>query len=333
MDKYRINNHNPSKKIQVIDIETGRVLKSWSYRAFEGQGVTENRRIKNANANANNYIKSLQNKQAVASDIAEYNPETGMYTTPDGKSYESLEEARTASEEARRMAELQETEEKTEEQLGELEQLIQRSGRAQKQMAERVGARQQGQLMSQLQRSILGTGGEAQTLEALTPGIQERAERSLLDRLTGIEAQTAQQLQQVPRLAIGQETTMAKLGQTQQQIQDQMARAIMSQETSRAQIQANLDNEPEWWEPILSAAGTAAGTALTNAVLASDIRIKENISQVGSLDNGLPVYLFNYKGNKTPQIGLMAQDVEKVNNEAVVEIDGIKHVYYGKAVK
>ena len=126
---------------------------------------------------------------------------------------------------------------------------------------------------------------------------------------------------------------MAGLGQTQQQIQDQMSRAMMSQETSRAQIQANLDNEPEWWEPILGAAGAAAGTALTTAVLASDIRIKENISQVGSLDNGLPVYLFNYKGNKTPQIGLMAQDVEKVNNEAVVEIDGIKHVYYGKAVK
>ena len=67
--------------------------------------------------------------------------------------------------------------------------------------------------------------------------------------------------------------------------------------------------------------------------IASDIRIKENISQVGLLDNGLPVYLFNYKGNKTPQIGLMAQDVEKVNKDAVVEIDGIKRVYYGKAVK
>ena len=129
-------------------------------------------------------------------------------------------------------------------------------------MAERVGARQTGQLMSQLERSILGTGGEAQTLEALTPGIQEIAERGLLDRLTGIEAKTAQQLQQVPKLAIGQETTMAQLGQTQQQIQDQMRRAMMSQETSRAQIQANLDNQPEWWESILGAAGTAVGTAV-----------------------------------------------------------------------
>jgi len=334
MDRYSINNHEPSKRIQVIDNETGKVLKSWSYKAFEGEGVTKNRRIKNANANASNYIQSLQNKISLAGDDATYNPETGLYVTPDGKSYDSIEAARTASEESRRMSELEETEAKTEEQLGELESLIQRSSAAQKDIAERVGARQQGQLLSQLERSILGSGGEAKTLEALTPGMQERAERSLLDRLTGIEAQTAQQLQQVPRLALGQENTMAGLQQTQQQIQDQMSRAIMGEETSRAQIQAQLDNAPEWWEGVLGSAAQGAGSALTSyALQASDIRVKENISQVGSLDNGLPVYLFNYKGNKTPQIGLMAQDVEKVNNEAVVEIDGIKHVYYGKAVK
>ena len=333
MDRYRINNHGPSKRIQVIDNETGKVLKSWSYKAFEGEGVTQNRRIKNANTNASNYIQSLQNKISLAGDDATYNPETGLYMTPDGKSYESIEEARTASEESRRMAQLDETEAKTEEQIGELESLIQRSSAAQKDIAERVGARQQGQLLSQLERSILGSGGEAQTLEALTPGIQERAERSLLDRLTGIEAQTAQQLQQVPRLALKQANTMAGLQQTQQQIQDQMSRAIMGEETSRAQIQAGIDSGPEWWEGVLGSAAQGAGSALTAYALGSDIRIKENISQVGSLDNGLPVYLFNYKGNKTPQIGLMAQDVEKVNNEAVVEIDGIKHVYYGKAVK
>lgn len=193
-------------------------------------------------------------------------PETGLFKANDGKLYETLEEAQRGSEEARRMAELQETEDKTERELGELESLIKRSGFAQKQMAERVGARQQGQLMGQLQRSILGTGGEAQTLGALVPQIQEQGERGLLDRLTGIEAQTAQQLQQVPQLAIGQANKMAGLGQTQQQIQDQMRRAMMSQETSRAQIQANLDRQPEWWEGIVGAAGAALGTAVGGPV-------------------------------------------------------------------
>ena len=337
MDKYKIKKNKIGSTLvsyQVVNTETGKVLKEWSVQAGKGEGVFRSRRIENASNNAQNYLQSLQNKQATAGDIAEYNPETGLYVTPDGKSYDSIEAARTASEESRRMSELEETEAKTEEQLGELESLIQRSSAAQKDIAERVGARQQGQLLSQLERSILGSGGEAKTLEALTPGMQERAERSLLDRLTGIEAQTAQQLQQVPRLALGQENTMAGLQQTQQQIQDQMSRAIMGEETSRAQIQAQLDNAPEWWEGVLGSAAQGAGSALTSyALQASDIRVKENISQVGSLDNGLPVYLFNYKGNKTPQIGLMAQDVEKVNNEAVVEIDGIKHVYYGKAVK
>ena len=201
--------------------------------------------------------RSLEEQAGVVRD-----PETGLFKTEDGRVYQTLEEAQRGQEELRRRQELEETEAKTEEQLGELESLIRRSGEAQRQMAERVGARQTGQLLSQLERSILGAGGDAQALEALTPGVQERAERSLLDRLTGIEAQTAQQLQRVPQLALGQANTMAGLQQTQQQIQDQMSRAIMGEETRRAQIQANLDNQPEWWESILGAAGTAIGTAV-----------------------------------------------------------------------
>jgi hypothetical protein len=205
--------------------------------------------------------RELQEQAGVVRD-----PETGLFKTADGRVYETLEEAQRGQEELRRRQELEETEAKTEEQLGELESLIRRSGAAQRQMAERVGARQTGQLMGQLERSILGAGGDIQALEALTPAIQERAERSLLDRLTGIELQTAQQLQQVPKLGLRQATTMAQLGQTQQQIQDQMVRAIMSQETARAQIQADIDKQPEWWESILGAAGTAIGTAVGKPV-------------------------------------------------------------------
>jgi len=63
---------------------------------------------------------------------------------------------------------------------------------------------------------------------------------------------------------------------------------------------------------------------------ASDRRVKTNIKIVGKTDSGLPVYTYKYKGQNTTQMGVMAQDVEMVNPEAVVEINGIKHVDYNR---
>ena len=63
--------------------------------------------------------------------------------------------------------------------------------------------------------------------------------------------------------------------------------------------------------------------------LFSDKRVKENIRRVGTTDGGLPIYVYNYIWDKTPQMGVMAQEVEKVNPEAVFEVGGIKAVNYG----
>lgn len=74
-----------------------------------------------------------------------------------------------------------------------------------------------------------------------------------------------------------------------------------------------------------------AGASVLAAII-SDRRVKEQVKQVGRLDNGLPVYTFNYLGDPATHLGLMAQDVEKLIPEAVVEISGIKLVNYEKAV-
>lgn len=64
----------------------------------------------------------------------------------------------------------------------------------------------------------------------------------------------------------------------------------------------------------------------------SDRRVKTDIERVGTLDNGLPVYLFRYLDGGPLQIGLMAQDVQEVNPEAVRDFDGVLAVDYRKAV-
>ena len=78
------------------------------------------------------------------------------------------------------------------------------------------------------------------------------------------------------------------------------------------------------------------GGTLGAAAIMSDIRTKENITQVYWLPNGLPVYTYEYKPEFKDEaghgvhIGVMAQEVEQVMPEAVItRADGIKMVDYG----
>lgn len=84
-----------------------------------------------------------------------------------------------------------------------------------------------------------------------------------------------------------------------------------------------------------SGAAQIAGLGMQAAGLymMSDKRVKDDIRKVGKLDNGLPVYTFKYKGDDTVHMGLMAQDVEKKNPDAVGEVNGIKTVNYDKAAR
>lgn len=67
--------------------------------------------------------------------------------------------------------------------------------------------------------------------------------------------------------------------------------------------------------------------------LLSDRRAKENIRRIGRTDGGLLVYTYNYKGSAVRQMGVMAQDVEKVDPSAVVEhSSGFKMVDYSKVM-
>lgn len=65
----------------------------------------------------------------------------------------------------------------------------------------------------------------------------------------------------------------------------------------------------------------------------SDRRLKTDIKEIGKTKDGQKIYSYRYKGSDRPHIGLMAQEVEKKHPEAVVKIDGIRAVDYGKALE
>lgn len=80
--------------------------------------------------------------------------------------------------------------------------------------------------------------------------------------------------------------------------------------------------------------GGLFGLAAAPFAMFSDKRLKTNIKKVGKLDNGLPVYSYRYKAGGPQHIGVMAQDVEKKNPEAVVAHEsGFKMVDYAQAVE
>ena len=74
--------------------------------------------------------------------------------------------------------------------------------------------------------------------------------------------------------------------------------------------------------------GSIAGSAASAGIAKSDIRLKSNIVKVGDHPKGFGIYEYDIDGHR--ERGVMAQEVEKIIPEAVMEHpDGYKMVNYG----
>ena len=104
----------------------------------------------------------------------------------------------------------------------------------------------------------------------------------------------------------------------------------------RAKNRANVGYLPEYGAPVLMPPSDRFSTFLNFALqvgsiaASSDIRVKENIEYVGSSPQGHNIWEFNYTGHSTRYRGAMAQEVAKINPDAVLIIDDILHVDYSK---
>ena len=94
-------------------------------------------------------------------------------------------------------------------------------------------------------------------------------------------------------------------------------------------ILANNQASSNAWNAI----GQGVGMAAQFLPMLSDRRAKDDIEPVGELYDGTNIYRYRYKGDATPRIGVMAQEVEKTNPDAVIDVGGVKMVDYGKATE
>ena len=109
-------------------------------------------------------------------------------------------------------------------------------------------------------------------------------------------------------------------------------------QAKQASAREALGIRPEYGAPVMMPPTNRLGGALQIAsqvagivsAFGSDIKLKENIEEVGVSPDGYKIYEFNYKGFKDRWRGAMAQDVVKKNPMAVGIQDNYLTVDYSK---
>lgn len=195
-----------------------------------------------------------------------------------------------------------------------------------------------------LQQQLGGVVGDASTganaLQALLTG--DASGFNAFKNATGFDAAAEQGSRGITGNAaagglLRSGSTSKALANFGQNLQNQYAGSYMDQLGKLAGIGLNAGN-------VLAGAGQTStqksksknglggliGT-LGAGVAASDRRLKKDIRKLYQLPNGLNVYSYKYINDKGPYIGVMADEVEKIQPEALGPvIGGYMTVDYGK---
>jgi len=194
-------------------------------------------------------------------------------------------------------------------------------------------------LRTQLINSGIRPGSDAWNTEMTR---QSQAKNDALDQLVLSGHQTAvndilternQPLNEITALMSGSQVGTPNYTSTPQTSvagTDYAGMVANNYNAANQQYQSQLQQNNALMGGLFGLGGTLGGMGIYKY---SDRRLKDNIKRVGKLDNGLPVYVFTYKGDDGPVIGLMADEVEHVHPEAVVlHPSGFKMVDYSLAV-
>jgi hypothetical protein len=180
-------------------------------------------------------------------------------------------------------------------------------------------------------------GDRAQAASALLAGQQNLANNATN---TGILQSGYNQALQAAQTQAGQNLQGAGLAGTQASTGTQQLGSTAGQQAS-----TTLGDTSTGQSSATAGTGTSSGSSTTSTNpglltlgglaggLLSDERTKENIEPIGKTFDGQTIHKFNYVGNPTTHIGLIAQEVQKHHPDAVHSIGGIKMVNYDDATK
>ena len=170
------------------------------------------------------------------------------------------------------------------------------------------------------------------------PAMAYATTRGFGDAALGKTLEASNQAQSLFNTRLGGQQAALGAGQTQQTQDQAMLQSMIDRWNYNQQLPYSKLNQ------LSNTIGGQYGFTNTTTTpqqslfgsLFSDKRLKDNIQKVGKLDNGLSVYIFTYKGDKsnTYHMGVMAQDVQSVIPEAVEELSsGHLKVFYNLAVQ
>lgn len=182
----------------------------------------------------------------------------------------------------------------------------------------------------------LGADTQAGSAAAQVYGLESNTRDRAIQEMTNLRTQPINEVATLLGTGTGvQSPQFSQVAQTQvapTDVSGNYWNAYQGQ-VAQQQIAQQANNATQGGLFGLGGTALAAGAKYGLPLLVSDIRMKENVRRVGYTDDGQPLYFFTYKSDPTtPHVGLMAQDVEKIRPDAVVEIGGVKHVDYGKAL-
>jgi hypothetical protein len=181
------------------------------------------------------------------------------------------------------------------------------------------------QEMRQSMQMMQASGAEAQQMQGMDIQAQNYANNLRQMQLAEALQERGLGLNELNALLTGQQVSAPQMPGFKGAALAESA-DILGATQMQAQHEMDIFNTQQASKDALTSGLMSMGSS---AMMMCDIRVKRNLEHIGYYEDDIPCYIFQYVWGEEWFVGPVAQEVEQVHPELVVEIDGIKHVKIG----